>query len=105
MEIQTGYDYVDHCAKDFDIWFAAKDRGWRRPKDAVVTAGNGNQQVATYDGLKFRMIGNHQVMLVVTFDMIEAHKIHFYVYDSYNNGHNAIINEVALYGPGKMSCS
>ena len=110
MEIQTGYDYVDHCAKDFAIYFEAKDRGWQRPKNAVVTAGNGNQQVATSystknDGLRFRMIGNHEVMLVVTFDMIEAHTIHLYVSDSYNGHKNAIINEVALYGPGKMSYS
>ena len=104
MEIQTGYDHVDHCAKEFTLWLEAKDRGWRRPKNAVVTAKNGNQQVATYDGRRFRMIGNYEVMLVVTFDMIEAKKIHFYVSDSYN-GNNAIINEVALYGPGKKSCS
>ena len=104
MEIQTGYDNVDHCAKEFHIGFKADDRAWQRPKNVSVTAENGIQQVATYDGNNFKMIGNHEVNLVITFDVIEAHVIHFYVYDSYN-GKNAIINEVTLYGPGKKSSS
>ena len=102
MEIQTGYDYEGYSAKDFRVYFYANDAGgWQRPKKVSITEKNGtDEQVATYDGLNFKMIGEKTVDLVITFDILEAHVIHFYVDNSYN-GQNAVINEVAFYGPGK----